>query len=333
VLSVLGLFASAACSGGDEGGDESAGHVTIYSGRTQNLVEPILDRFAEETGIDVDVRYGQSSDLALLIEEEGERTPADVFLSQSPGSVGFLDQQGRLGTLPQDVLDLVPAQLRAADGAWVGFSGRKRVLAYNPARLAASELPTSVLELTQPQWRGRVGVAPANASFQDFVTAMRLDLGDEATHEWLQGIAANDAFTFANNNAIVAAVGRGEVDLGLVNHYYVFQALAEDPAFQARNHHLAPDDIGSLVIVTAASVLGVSDHHDEAVALVRYLLGEEAQRYFSEQTYEYPLAAGVPPADVLPPIEFVRREGVNLDQLGGGLESTRDMIRDVGLEG
>ena len=331
-FSLLCLVAAVGCSDGGAS-EDGAGKVTIYSGRTQNLVEPILDRFAEETGIDVDVRYGQSSDLALLIQEEGDRTPADVFLSQSPGSVGFLDQHGRLGDLPQDVLDLVPPQLRASDGSWVGFSGRKRVLAYNPTVLADSQLPTSVLELTQPEWRGRIGVAPSNASFQDFVTAMRLEMGDDATRTWLEGIADNDAFTFANNNAIVAAVGRGEIDVGLVNHYYVYQLLAQDPGFAARNHYLAADDIGSLVIVTAASVLGVSDNHDQAVELVRFLLGEEAQRYFSEQTFEYPLAAGVEPIELLPAIEFVRREGVDLDRLGGGLESTRQLIRDVGLEG
>lgn len=331
VLCLLSLGAVLAGCGG--GGPGDAARVTIYSGRTQNLVEPILDRFAEETGIDVDVRYGQSADLALLIQEEGDRTPADVFLSQSPGSVGFLDQHGRLGSLPQDLLDLVAPQVRAADGSWVGFSGRKRVLAYNPEHLDAAELPNGVAELTDPRWRGRLGVAPGNASFQDFVTAMRLEQGDDATRAWLQGIADNDAFTFANNNAIVAAVGRGEIDLGLVNHYYVFQALAQDPGFAARNHDLAPDDIGSLVIVTAASVLAASDHRDEAVRLVRFLLGAEAQHYFSEQTFEYPLAAGVAPTEVLPPIEIVRREGVDLDRLGGGLESTRDMIRDVGLEG
>ena len=320
----------AGCGGG---GSSEARRVTIYSGRTQNLIEPILERYAEETGVDVDVRYGQSADLALLINEEGDRSPADVFLSQSPGSVGFLDQQGLLGTLPDAVLNLVPEELRASDGSWVGFSGRKRVVVYNPEVLGEDELPTSVLELTEPAWKGRVGVAPANASFQDFVTAMRFKLGDDATRAWLEGIAANDAFTFANNNAIVAAVGRGEIDLGLVNHYYVFQAQALDPDFGAKNHHLAPDDVGSLLIVTGASVLKSTDVEDEANELVRFLLTEEAQRYFSDQTYEYPLAAGVQPAAVLPPVEFIKTEGIDLDQLGGDLESTRALIRDAGLEG
>ena len=315
------------------GGAEDPGKVVIYSGRTQNLIEPILTRFAEETGIDVEVRYGNTTDLALLIAEEGDDSPADVFLSQSPGAVGYLDGQGLLGTLPDDVLEVVPAQFHAADGSWVGFSGRKRVLVYNPATTPESELPSSVLDMVDPQWSGRLGVAPSNASFQDFVSAMRVELGDDATRQWLEGIAANDAFTFANNGAIVQAIGRGEIDVGLVNHYYVYQALAADPDFPALNHEFAPDDIGSLVIVTGASTLASAENVQQAHELISFLLGEEAQRYFSDQTYEYPLAAGVEPAAVLPDVDLTLASDVDFDALGGDLESTREMIRDAGLEG
>ncbi len=317
------------------GASDDGGTVVVYSGRTEELVAPILERFAEETGIDVEVRYGNTSDLALLIEEEGDRAPADVFLSQSPGAVAYLDQQDLLGTLDDDVLALVPEQFHAGDGSWVGFSGRQRVLAFNPQIVPEDELPASVLDLTGEEWSGRIGIAPSNASFQDFVSAMRLELGDEAATEWLQGIAANDPVTFANNSAIVAAIGRGEIDVGLVNHYYVYQALAEDPDFPGRNHNFAPDDIGSLVIVTAATVLAGADHPDEAGDLVEFLLSDEAQRYFSDETFEYPLAIGVEPAAVLPDVDLVAASDVDLDfdDLGGDLETTRDMIRDAGLEG
>lgn len=330
VAVALALLMLAAC-GGDRG-DATKGSVTIYSGRTQNLIEPILKRFADETGIDVKVRYGQSADLALLINEEGDKTPADLFISQSPGSVGFLDSKGRLGKLPDEVLNLVPAGLHAKDGSWVGLSGRKRVLVYSP-KLSESTLPTTVFDLTKSEWKGRLGVAPSNASFQDFVTAMRDAKGDEVTKKWLEGIAANDAFVYANNNAIVAAVDRGEIEIGLVNHYYVFQALAENPSFKAKNHDFAPDDLGSLLIVSAAAVIGGSKHSKEAAQLAQYLLNEEAQRYFSDQTYEYPLAAGVTATSVLPPIDFRAAAGIDFDRLGGDLESTRKMIRDAGLEG
>ena len=330
LLAVVVIGSAAPAAAGDDGGT-----VIVYSGRTEELVKPILDRFAEETGIDVEVRYGNTSDLALLIEEEGDQAPADVFLSQSPGAVAYLDERGLLGTLDESVLALVPEQFHASDGSWVGFSGRQRVLAFNPQILPEDELPASVLDLTGEEWSGRIGIAPSNASFQDFVTAMRLELGDEATTEWLEGIAANDPITYANNAAIVAAIGRGEVDTGLVNHYYVYQAQAEDPDFPGRNHNFAADDIGSLVIVTAASVLAGADHPDEAGALVEFLLSEEAQRYFSDETFEYPLASGVEPADVLPDVDLVAASDIELDfdEFGGDLATTREMIRDAGLEG
>ena len=330
----LVLTTAVAGCGDDNDAAADSGTVTIYSGRTQNLIEPIFDRFAEETGISVEVRYGDSADLALLIDEEGDQSPADVFLSQSPGSVGFLDQKGMLASLPDDVLGLVAEGFHAGDGSWVGFTGRKRVLAFNPELTEESELPTTVLDLVKPEWKGRIAVAPSNGSFQDFVTAMRFKLGDDATAKWLKGIADNDAFTFANNGAIVAAIGRGEVEVGLVNHYYVYQALAEDPEFAAINHNFAVDDIGSVVIVTGASMLKSSDGQEQAVELIRFLLQEEAQRYFSDQTFEYPLAAGVEPAGVLPDVELGgSAEDIELDQLGGDLQSTREMIRDAGLEG
>ncbi len=207
------------------------------------------------------------------------------------------------------------------------------MLVFNPEVTDEATLPSSVLDLVEPEWKGRIGVAPSNASFQDFVSAMRFRIGDDATRAWLEGIAANDAFTFANNAAIVAAVGRGEVELGLVNHYYVYQALAQDPEFAAINYNFPVDDIGSLVIVTGASMLKSSDSQDEAEELIRFLLNDEAQRYFSDQTFEYPLAAGVEPAEILPEIELGGSADIELDQLGGDLQSTREMIRDSGLEG
>ena len=307
--------------------------LTIYSGRSQDLIEPLLEDFAEETGVDIDVRYGDSADLALLIAEEGDRSPADVFLSQSPGAVGFLDQEGLLAELDSEVLDLVPEENRASDGRWVGVSGRVRVLVYDSEAVDPADLPDSVLDLTQPEFEGRVAVAPSNASFQDFVTAMRSELGDEAATEWLDGMAANDSPVYANNTAIVEAVGRGEVDMGLVNHYYNVRAKAEDPDVPSENYSFPNGDIGSLLIVTAASVLQSSDQPEDAGALIEFLLGEEAQRFYSDETFEYPLAAGVEPADELTPIESLSVDTIDFDELGGGLERTRELIEESGIEG
>lgn len=306
--------------------------LTIYSGRSEDLIEPLLVEFAEETGIDIDVRYGDSADLALLINEEGDQSPADVFLSQSPGAVGFLDQQGALAPLDESVLDLVDAENRASDGNWIGISGRVRVLVYNTDDVDPADLPDSVLDLTDPAFEGDVAVAPSNASFQDFVTAMRSELGDDAAEEWLTAMADNDAPVYANNTAIVEAVGRGEVPYGLVNHYYNVRAKAEDPSVPSENHTFPDGDIGSLLIVTAASVLEGSDRPAEAEQLIAFLLSEDSQEFYSEETFEYPLAAGVEPPDSLAPLDTLSVDTIDFDELGGGLERTRELIEESGLE-
>ena len=304
----------------------------MYSGRTENLIGPILEDFTEATGIEVEVRYGKSADLALLIDEEGDRTPADVFISQSPGAVGFLAGEGHLRPIDPDVLQAVPQEFRNAGGLWVGMSGRVRVIVYNRDLVDAAELPASVFELTDERFRGRVAVAPANSSFQDFVTAMREVHGDEATLEWLRGLEANDARAYAGNTAIVQAVGRGDVPIGLVNHYYNFRAKAEDPGVASENYYFPDRDIGSLLIVTAIGVLSNSDVPELADQLVEFMLGEEAQSFYSEQTFEYPLAAGVAPSSVLPPLSSIGVATYDFDRLGGGLERTKELIDESGLE-
>lgn len=323
----IGALLAASCS------SDSEETVTIYSGRTEDLIGPILEDFEAETGIDVEVKYDSSTNLALLIEQEGDQTPADVFLSQSPGAVDFLDEAGQLAQLPDDVLSLVPASVRDADGRWVGFSGRQRVLVYNQDLVDPAELPASVLDLTDPAWEGRIGIAPANGSFQDFVTAMRGQIGDEATRAWLEGLVANGVESYAGNSAIVAAVGRGEVDVGLVNHYYNFRFLAEDPNHPGQNHQFDTDDPGSVLIVTGAAIVEGTEQPDEAARLIEWLLDEDAQRYFADETFEYPLASGIAPSGDLPPATFADVGSIDLGSLGAGLEGTRDLITGAGLEG
>lgn len=321
------LMVAASC------GTDDSETVTIYSGRTENLIGPILEDFTEATGIKVDVRYDQSANLALLIQEEGDQTPADVFLSQSPGAVDFLDGAGRLAVLPDTLLGLVPADVRDDDGRWVGFSGRQRVLVYNQDLVSADDLPSSVFELTDAAWDGRLGIAPSNGSFQDFVTAMRSQIGDDATREWLEGLAANDVTTYPNNTAIVAAIGRGEIDAGLVNHYYNFRFLDEDPNHRGLNHQFATNDPGSLLIVTGAAIIEGTDNPDAATQVIEWLLQADAQRYFADETFEYPLASGVEPSGNLPPAEFAGVGGIDLSNIEGGLERTRELISEAGLEG
>jgi iron(III) transport system substrate-binding protein len=322
----LGASALAGCGG-------SSDRLVVYSGRTSNLIGPLLDQFADETGVEIDVRYDESANLALLVDEEGDRTPADVFISQSPGATGFLGEDGRLAPLPDDVVGLVPEGDAAADGGWVGLSGRVRTLVYNTDMVDPETLPDSVLDLTAPEFAGQVALAPTNGSFQDFVTALRHELGDGEAAEWLAGMAEGDPPTFNNNTAIVEAVGRGEVPMGLVNHYYAFVAKEADPDLPVENHYFPDGDIGSALLVTAASVVEGSDRADDAERLVEFLLSAEAQRYFSDETFEYPLAAGAEPNPALPAFDEIDKTRIDLGELGGELASTTEMIDASGLDG
>ena len=256
-----------------------------------------------------------------------------MFISQSPGAIGFLAERGRLRPIGHDTLALLPAEFRNAGGMWAGMSGRVRVVVYNRDLVDPSELPGSVFELTEERFRGRVAVAPANGSFQDFVTAMREIHGDEATLGWLRGLKANDARSYANNTSIVQAVGRGEIPLGLVNHYYNLRAKAEDPSVDSENYFFPDRDIGSLIIVTAIGILTTTDDTAPADRLVEYMLSQQAQEFFSEQTFEYPLAGGVQPSPGLPPLATIEVATYDFDRLGGGLERTKELIDESGLEG
>jgi iron(III) transport system substrate-binding protein len=334
---VLGAVLAAAVAAGVLGACSSGGggdRLTIYSGRQQELIAPLLEDFSDQTGIGIDVRYGDSADLALLIDEEGDRSPADVFLSQSPGAVGFLDSKGRLAELPAGTLDQVDARFRSPDGRWVGISGRVRVLVYNTANVNPSGLPQSVFDLTEPRFRGKVGVAPTNASFQDFVTAMRELAGDDRTLEWLRGMEANGSPTYANNIAIVEAVGRGEIPFGIVNHYYNEEVKADDPDAPSANYLFPNADLGSLVLVTAAGVLDTAgDHKKDAERFVDFLLTRKAQEFYAKETLEYPLAAGVAPVvRDLPPLAEIQSPSLDLSSLGGQLTRTKELIEQSGLE-
>ena len=306
--------------------------VTVYSGRTENLIGPTLEAFACETGTDVSVRWGSSTELALLMSEEGDRTAADVFLSRSPGPVGFLESADLLGAIDDDVLGLVGAESRSRSGTWIGFSGRKRVLVHNLDAVPPDELPESVFDLTDDRYRGRVAIPATNGSFIDWFTVFRDQYGNDVAAQWLDDMVANDARYYPNNRSIVEAAGRGEIDMGLVNHYYQYQeAAASGDRHRAANHDLADDDIGSLLIITAATITAGSGNRQAANELIAYLLSEPVQRYFSQRTFEYPLAAGVEPADILPPLKALEIGSVDFDALGGGFEQTIAIVESSGI--
>ncbi len=339
LLSALGLaFAASGCGSDGEsalesGGTTSGGSLTVYSGREEELVEPLFEQFEEETGIDVEVRYGDSAELAATLAEEGENSPADAFFAQDPGSLGAVADEELLAELPDELLERVGERFRDDGGRWVGTSGRVRVLAYNTDALSESDLPESVFELTDPRWDGKIGVAPTNGSFQAFVTAMRLAEGEDATREWLEGIQANQPKLYESNSTIVEAVAAGEIEVGLVNHYYLYLVKEEQPDAPVENHFFAGDDPGALVSAAGVGIVEGAEHGDQARALVEFLLSESGQRFYVEEAEEaeYPLIDGVEPTEGLPPLEDLEGPDIDLADLGPELEATLELLNEVGF--
>jgi iron(III) transport system substrate-binding protein len=305
--------------------------LVVYSGRSENLVAPIIERFSAATGISVDVRYGGTSEMAITIIEEGRNSPADIFFAQDAGALGELAKAGRLAELPGSLLDQVPDPLHSQDRDWIGISGRARVLVYNTNMVSTDALPDDIWGLTTEEWRGRVGWAPSNGSFQAFVTALRILEGEERAREWLEAMLANDVQQYPNNSAIVAAVGSGEVAAGLANHYYLYRFLAEQgDTFPARNYFFPVANAGSMINVAGVGMLDTSTRTDAALRFIEFLISEEAQQFFATETLEYPLIdANIElPAD-LQPLSSIATPDLDLSDLDD-LQGTLELLQDVG---
>jgi iron(III) transport system substrate-binding protein len=334
---IMAALALAACGGGDaarsEGEGEGSTTLTIYSGREEEIVAPLFEQFEQETGIAVDVRYGDSAELAATLAEEGDSSPADVFFAQDAGSLGAVAGEELLEQLPQELVSRVDERFRDPDGRWVGTSGRVRVVAYNTEALSESDLPESILDFTDPRWKGKLGLPPTNASFQAFVSAMRLTLGDEETRAWLEGIEANDPKLYESNSQVVEAIAAGEIEVGFVNHYYLFLLKEEQPDAPVANHYLEGGDPGALVNVAGAGIVAGSDDLGAAQRFVEFLLSDEGQRFYSDRAEEaeYPLVDGIEPKEGLPPLDSLEGPDISLGELGTELESTLELLNEVGL--
>ncbi|HUG16572.1 MAG TPA: iron ABC transporter substrate-binding protein [Thermomicrobiales bacterium] len=309
----------------------AVGRVTIYSGRNEELVGPTISAFQERTGIEARVRYAGTSELAAQILEEGRNSPADVYFSQDAGALGALAAEGLLAPLPEDLLGMVEPRFRAADGTWVGVTGRARAVVYNTDAVEESDIPESILGFTAPEWSGRLGWAPTNASLQSFVTALRVLNGDDEAREWLEGIRDNDAKVYESNTAIVNAVIAGEIDAGFVNHYYLRRMQAEaGGTLPAANFIYRNGDPGALINIAGAAILTSSAGMAAAESFIEYMLSDEGQTYFAEETYEYPLVTGVEVDPDLVPLDDIQTPDVDLSDLAD-LEGTLEMMRDAGL--
>jgi iron(III) transport system substrate-binding protein len=323
----------AACSsGGSSATDEPSDGVIVYSGRSEELVGPLFELFTAETGIPVEARYGDTAELAAQMIEEGNASPAQVYFAQDAGALGAVSAEGLLAGLPESITALVPENYRSADGTWVGVSGRARVIAYNQDQVAADQVPTSIFELTDPKWKGQVAIAPTNASFQSFVTALRVTDGDDAARAWLEGLVANDVQKFEKNGLILDAVDAGQVQLGLINHYYWYEKAVEVGAdsMRAQIAFTVPADPGSLVNVAGVGITTSAENSKNAQTFVEWLLTPKAQQYFVENTFEYPVIEGIAAADGLPALNTLRGPDIELAELAD-LPGTLVMLEDVGL--
>ena len=307
---------------------QDPGSLVIYSGRGESLVDPIIQQFADVTGIDVEVKYGGTASLAATLLEEGANSPADIFYAQDPGGLGAVESL--LAPLPADILERSPEWARSPQGLWAGISGRARVLVYSPDRVPESELPADVFELTDPKWKGRIGWAPTNGSFLTMVTGMRKLWGEEKTADWIEGMVENNAIIYPKNTPQVAAVAAGEIDIGLVNHYYLYRFISEEGEdFAARNYHPTDGGPGALVMVSGAGILSTAENRENAERFVEFLLGTVAQQFFAGQTFEYPLVEGVNINRLLTPLDEIARPDIALADLSD-LEGTTAILRELG---
>ena len=320
---------SAQAEGAVSSDNQPAEPLVVYSGRSQSLVDAVIQQFSQATGIEVETKYAGTSQLAATLLEEGGNSPADVFFAQDPGGLGAVE--GMMLTLPDRILSRVPEWARSSQGKWVGLSGRARTVVYNPERVSAEELPDDVWDFVNPEWKDRIGWAPTNASFQTMVTAMCALWGEEKAKEWLEGVQANNPSIYPKNTPQVAAVAAGEIDVGLVNHYYLFRFLAEEGEnFPARNYHPRAGGPGATIMVAGAGILSSSNNRDAAERFLEFMLSRVGQQYFAGQTFEYPLVEGVNVPHVLVPLEEINHPSIPLKDLAD-LEGTQRLLQETGV--
>ncbi|GGK98458.1 iron ABC transporter substrate-binding protein [Salinibacterium xinjiangense] len=316
---------------GASGAPEGDGELTLYVGRDEALVAPLIEKFTEATGIEVTARYASSSELNALLFEEGDNTPAEAFLSQDAGALGSLSNAGLLSKLPADLTSIIPAGFTSANGTWLGITGRARVIAYDSETVDAADVPKAIAALTDPKYAGEVAFAPGNASMQSFVTALRVLDGEDAAEAWVKGMSENSPVLTEKNGETLDLVNSGEVSFGLINHYYWFEDAAElgEDAMRAQLAFL-PGDAGGMVNVTGAGILKGSKDDPDALAFLEYLVSEAGQQYFVEQTYEYPLLPGVAAPEGLPALDSLVNPKLDLSDLES-LSQTQELLAKYGL--
>lgn len=321
------------------------GDLVIYSGRKESLVGPIIEQFSESTGINVQVKYGSSAPLAALLMEEGKKSPADIFYAQDPGAIGSVEAM--LKPISQNILmdtvtgddgktsevDVVPTWAKSPQGLWTGITGRARVVVYNTAELSESDLPATMQGFCDTKWEGRIGWAPSNSSFQTMITAMRQEWGDAQTKEWIECIHDNKATVYPKNTPQVEAVAKGEIDVGFVNHYYLYKFVldqAKGDQFAARNYHPSAGGPGAMVMVSAVGILKTAQNTQNAEKFIRFMTSKVAQNYFTNSTREYPLVSGVKTHPLITSFDEVNKPDISLASLSD-IAGSAQMLKDAGV--
>lgn len=331
IASSLVLATAALLSGCSSSAEQESSptELTIYSGRSEEFIAPFLAEWEKESGIALKIRYADSAELAAQIREEGANSPADIFLAQDAGSLGAISLAGLFTPLGDGVGADIQPQYIAADRDWIGVTGRARVFAYNPQLL--TDLPQSITDLANPTYKSKLGIAPTNASFQAFVTALINTKGENFTQQWLESLVKNDVQIFAKNSAIVEAIDSGKISIGLVNHYYtweVSQGLGRK--INAENGFFTSGDLGNMVNVSGVGILKSSKKYAAAEDLINYLTSQVVQNKFVAETQEYSLIADqISPAG-LPSLSQIGAPSVDLESLAD-IQKTQELLIRVGL--
>ena len=324
-LAVLGALLLAGCA--TSGGSDAAGSLTVYSGQHVQTTQKLVKAFEAQTGIPVNLRSDDEDVLADQIATEGSHSPADVFFTENSPPLQYLASKDLLSHVDPATLANTPARFNSPDGKWVGVSARVSVLVYNTSLLKPSELPTSVKDLAEPQWAGRIAIAPGETDFQPVVTSVARAYGEQAALHWLEGVKANlQGHSYADNETITAQVNAGRVPLGLINQYYWYRMAAE---VGPGNVHsaiatFAPHDPGYVVDVSGAGILASSTHQVQAQRFVAFLTSKEGQEIIAHSdSFEYPIASGVTTAQHETPFDRLEPSGTTVAELGTGAEAVR----------
>jgi iron(III) transport system substrate-binding protein len=328
LVSTLAVALTAtACSSSDEGGDE----LLIYNAQHESLTKEWIDAFTSETGIRVTYRQGGDTELGNQLIAEGSSSPADVFLTENSPAMAAVEDAGLFADLTQTTLDQVPAQYRPETGKWTGVAARSTVFVYNKTRLQPDQLPKSMLDLEKPEWKGRWGGAPAKADFQAIVAALLQLKGEQATAQWLDGMKAN-ATIYENNIATMKAVNAGEVDGGIIYHYYWFrdQAKTKEDSGNTELHFFKNEDPGAFISLSGGGVLESSEKKEDAQRFIEFITSKVGQEVLEKGTsFEYPVASGVPANPALPPLDSLQAPTVDPSTLDA--KKVSELMTKAGL--